>query len=425
MQPVMRLLDAGQMALRQLRSQRLKSACMMAGIAVAVGFLMALVSILAGTRARMEASFARYASATTFRITSHREVHSYAEAMAQRTEHTPPLTEADAEAIGAALPSDAHWATARSGSVTVASRLVAQPRSAYAEAVSGAYFDIDRRELGRGRLPTPQEIALGVRVAVLWSVAASTEYPGVDPIGRPILVSGVPYTVVGVLAPNDDERYRREGRDPVLGVIIPLHSPAARAFSAGQAMQHEVYVIRVQVARSTDVAAGEARAREVLRVRHRLGPQAKDDFGISSGREYLDLMEKESRQFMIAGIMLPSIGLIVGALVIANIMLVAVAERTREIGIRKAIGARRADVLLQFLLEATTLSVLGAIVGIVCGLAVPAAVSQANPDFPAAVAPWSIVLALFLGLTVGVASGVYPAMRAARLDPIRALRDET
>jgi putative ABC transport system permease protein len=124
-----------------------------------------------------------------------------------------------------------------------------------------------------------------------------------------------------------------------------------------------------------------------------------------------------------AGIVLPAIGLLVGAIVIMNIMLVAVAERTREIGIRKSLGARRRDILSQFLVEAATLSTIGATFGILLGVGLAAIVEQVSP-MPASVAPWSVVTAVILGAGVGIVSGMYPAARAARLDPIVALRQE-
>lgn len=126
----------------------------------------------------------------------------------------------------------------------------------------------------------------------------------------------------------------------------------------------------------------------------------------------------------VAGTAMPAIGLIVGGMVIMNIMLVAVAERTREIGIRKSLGARRRDIMSQFLVEAATLSTLGAIIGIALGLG-GAALIEAQTPLPAAVAPWSLVAATLLGTVVGIVSGVYPASRASKLDPIEALRQET
>jgi putative ABC transport system permease protein len=165
-------------------------------------------------------------------------------------------------------------------------------------------------------------------------------------------------------------------------------------------------------------------AREVLRGHRRLRPAERDNFVMETSASALVMFEKMKSTMTIAGTALPAIGLIVGGMVIMNIMLVAVAERTREIGIRKSLGARRRDILSQFLVEAATLSTLGAIIGIVLGL-LAAKLVEAQTPLPAAVAPWSLVAATLLGTVVGIVSGVYPATRASRLDPIEALRQET
>jgi putative ABC transport system permease protein len=161
----------------------------------------------------------------------------------------------------------------------------------------------------------------------------------------------------------------------------------------------------------------------VLRSSRHLPPGRPDNFALETVDSALEFFDSIRKQMIVFGTALPAIGLVVGAMVIMNIMLVAVAERTREIGIRKALGARRRDILSQFLIEASTLSVLGAAVGIVLGLVAAKIVAALSP-LPASVAPWSIVMALLLGAGVGIVAGVYPATRAARLDPIAALRQE-
>jgi putative ABC transport system permease protein len=163
--------------------------------------------------------------------------------------------------------------------------------------------------------------------------------------------------------------------------------------------------------------------REALRSNRHLRPSQQDNFVMETTASALVMFEKTKSVMTIAGTALPAIGLIVGGMVIMNIMLVAVAERTREIGIRKSLGARRRDILSQFLVEAATLSTLGAIIGILLGLGAAKLVESQMP-LPAAVAPWSIVAATLLGTVVGIVSGVYPARRASLLDPIEALRQE-
>jgi putative ABC transport system permease protein len=167
----------------------------------------------------------------------------------------------------------------------------------------------------------------------------------------------------------------------------------------------------------------QERVRAVMRTRHKLRPSQKDDFSMQTSDSALEFWNKIEGYLLIAGVALPAIGLVVGAIVIMNIMLVAVAERTREIGIRKALGAKRRDILAQFLVESATLSTVGAMLGIAMGIALAALVVAATP-LPSSVAPWSIVVGVMVGMGVGIVSGVYPASRASLLDPVVALRQE-
>jgi putative ABC transport system permease protein len=165
-------------------------------------------------------------------------------------------------------------------------------------------------------------------------------------------------------------------------------------------------------------------ARAVMRSRHHLRPAQKDDFVLETSDSALEFWNKLKGYLVVAGIALPTVGLVVGAIVIMNIMLVAVSERTAEIGIRKAIGARRRDILNQFLVESATLAVLGAILGSLLGIGFAKAIAAVSP-LPAAVEIWSIFVAVGVGGGVGIIAGIYPASRAALLDPIAAMRQET
>jgi putative ABC transport system permease protein len=164
--------------------------------------------------------------------------------------------------------------------------------------------------------------------------------------------------------------------------------------------------------------------RAVMRSRHHLHPSQPDDFTMETSDSALAFWNKLQGYLIVAGIALPTVGLVVGAIVIMNIMLVAVAERTREIGIRKSLGARRKDILNQFMVESATLATLGAAVGVALGIAFAKVIAALSP-LPAAVEVWSIFLGVGVGAGVGIIAGIYPASRAALLDPIAAMRQET
>jgi len=163
--------------------------------------------------------------------------------------------------------------------------------------------------------------------------------------------------------------------------------------------------------------------RQIMRARHGLRPNQPDNFALETSDSALEFWNKIKGYLVMAGIALPAIGLVVGAIVIMNIMLVAVAERTREIGIRKALGAKRRDIMSQFLVESATLSTLGAAIGVATGFAFAKLISVLTP-LPAAVELWSVIVGISIGAGVGIVAGVYPASRASRLDPITALRQE-
>jgi putative ABC transport system permease protein len=202
-------------------------------------------------------------------------------------------------------------------------------------------------------------------------------------------------------------------------IIGPLESGLGRITNP----RGDIDGMMLQAATPMAMFDGMELVREAMRARRHLRPARRDNFSIETSESALEDFNEVKTVMTIAGTALPMIGLIVGGMVIMNIMLVAVAERTREIGIRKSLGARRKDILRQFLVEAATLSTVGAVVGIGLGLTA-AWVIQATTPLPAAVAPWSLIVATLLGLVVGIVSGVYPARRASRLDPIDALRQE-
>jgi len=251
-------------------------------------------------------------------------------------------------------------------------------------------------------------------VMVIGDEVAKHFFPNLSPVGRELRIGGVPYSVVGVI--------ERQGN--VFGfsldrlAIAPYRSPLSRLTNP----RGDVDGLIVQAPTREMLVDLQEIARETLRMRRKLSPGQADNFSFETSDSALKFFDDIKGKMLVFGTALPAIGLIVGSMVIMNIMLVAVSERTREIGIRKALGARRRDIMRQFLVEAATLSLLGAAIGIGLGLGGAKLLAMAFPFLPAGIAPWSIALALVVGASVGIVSGAYPASRAARLDPITALR---
>jgi putative ABC transport system permease protein len=283
-----------------------------------------------------------------------------------------------------------------------------------AHAATVGYFDIKNLEVSQGRIFSEQEVQLGAAVVVIGSETAEHYFPSLDPIGKELIIEGLPFRVVGVL----EKQGSAFGLSLDRQAIAPFHSPMSR-FTGPR----NLYGVLIQAPSPGAMAEIQGTVEEIMRRRHQLRPTQEDDFSLESSASALSTWQNIQKYLVLAGIFLPAIGLVVGAIVIMNIMLVAVAERTREIGIRKSLGARRRDIMSQFLVEAATLSIFGAAIGIALGYALSMAVAAISP-LPTSVAPWSVAVAIALGAGIGILAGAYPASRASRLDPITALRDE-
>jgi putative ABC transport system permease protein len=292
----------------------------------------------------------------------------------------------------------------------------ARPRMAEVLAVSGEYFAVKNLSVTSGRPLNSQDHEQAIPVVVVGKDVADHFFPSVDAVGRQLKIGDLPYTVVGVAEPQGSTFGISNDRF----VIAPYETPVKRLLNRSPRVIDGVIV---QAPNAQLIEPLKEVVRQTMRTRHRLHPGQRDDFSITTSESTLAFWNKLKGYLVWAGVALPAIGLVVGAIVIMNIMLVAVAERTREVGIRKALGARRRDIMAQFLVESATLSVFGAAIGIALGFGLAALIATVSP-LPASVAPWSIAVGVLLGAGVGIVAGVYPASRASRLDPITALRQE-
>jgi putative ABC transport system permease protein len=409
--------DAVRLALSQIRAQKLKSFFTLVGVTIGVMFLIAVVSIVNGMGKYVEEDFAaKFLGVNTFTLRRFPDINigNVTEAMWREWVQRPRITEADAFAVRDVLPPGSRWAIDAERSLPAQSRYANSPR-VEAHAATPQYFAIKSLVVERGRAFTLAEEQLGTPVVVIGTEVADFYFPNLDPIGKELKFGGLPYRVIGVL----EKQGTVFGHSLDRQVIAPYTSPlirltAPRGYLDGVIMQAQ-----------TPQAVSEAMetVREAMRQRHKLHPAQDDDFVLETSASALSQWAKIQHFLVLAGVVLPLIGLVVGAIVIMNIMLVAVAERTREIGIRKSLGARRRDIMAQFLIESATLSVVGAAFGIGLGAILAAVIAAASP-LPTSVAPWSVAVAVALGAGVGIVAGAYPASRASRLDPITALRAE-
>lgn len=414
----MSLFEALRMALQQIRVQKLKSFFTLLGVTIGVMFLIAVVSVVEGMGNYMEHDLVGKIMAihtVELRTRPDFNIGDVDDAMIADWRRRPRLTEDDLHPVVDGLPPATRWYMMSEDQIKIESPF-ARPREVLTYAVTGDYFTIKGLGVVSGRAFTTQELESGSLVVVIGQDVKDHFFPTVDPIGRAIKMAGVPYEVVGVA----------EKQGSTLGfsldkfIIAPYRAPVHRLLNRDRGV---IDAIVVQAPDDQILTDAEEQVRQIMRVRRKLHPSQPDNFSLQTPAAALATWQSIQKYLVIAAVVLPAIGLVVGAIVIMNIMLVAVAERTREIGIRKSLGARRSDILAQFLIEAATLSTLGAATGVALGIILAQVVTKLTP-LPVSVAPWSIGLSVALGAGIGIISGAYPAARAARLDPIVALRQE-
>jgi putative ABC transport system permease protein len=413
----MPLFEAVRMAFRTIVTQKLKSFFSLIGVLIGVTFLIAVVSIVQGMNVYMEDQFAnRLIGLNTFTL---RRMPNFmtgnvTDDMWRSWMRRPRITYDDADEISAKIKTPVVVARFCSDRM-VLNYNGKQAKDIELMGTEPSYFEIKNIEIAQGRPFTQQEVRSGVPVLVLGDLVAEKLLPGLNPLGKEIVIAGLPYRVIGVAA----KRGTLFGLSLDKFAVMPFMAPARRYICPLNVLDE--LQLKATNPDQMLVAMGEVEA--IMRARRHLRPGQENDFNLENAAGALEGWKSISKVLITALPGLVAISLVVGGIVIMNIMLMAVAERTREIGIRKALGARRRDILAQFVVESATLSTVGAALGIGTGIGLAFLVRALTP-LPAAVAPWSIFLAVGLGVFVGMVAGVYPATRASKLDPIVALRAE-
>jgi putative ABC transport system permease protein len=414
----MNLVEGVRLALSTIRTNKLRASFTVLGTVVGVTFLIAVITLIEGMNAYVEKEFkgAIYGVNTVLvrrfpAVNVNTDSETWRDYMRR-----PRITIDEAEWIEARMETPGIVALTASRDGRVQGTTGREVENVTITGANAAYFQARELNLEAGRAFSRQEADAGLPVAVIGADVAEALFEGRNPLGQEIRIQQFPYRVVGVL----EKKGSLMGMSMDNVVVAPLRSNL-NGFANRQ--RNAVGELSYKVPDAALIRPAMAEIETLLRVRRGLRPAQPNNFVVETAEESLAFWNRIRGILLLALPMLVMISLVVGAIVIMNIMLVSVAERTREIGVRKSLGARRRDILLQFLVESSTLSAAGAAIGIGLGVLLAKGVQAVSP-MPAAVAPWSIVAAVLLGVGVGLAAGVYPAWRASRLDPIVALRSE-
>lgn len=408
----MSLLDALISALDALRLHKLRSALTMLGIIIGVAAVIAMVAVGGGAREQVVAQIRSLGA--NLLIVMPGNVTQGGVRLGSGAAST--LTDDDAAAIMKEVPSVQVTAPYMRGNA----QLIASGMN-WATGVYGidlGWIEAREWDVDSGRAFEPEEISRGAQVALIGQTVARTLYGGLDPVGQELRIRNVPFRVVGVMAKKGQSTW---GQDQDDVVFVPLNTARQRVLGRNQANARAVGSIYVKVRDGESLSAAEEDVKALLRQRHRLQPGQEDDFSLRNLADIAATREASARTLALLLAAVAGVSLAVGGIGIMNIMLVSVTERTREIGLRLAVGARKKDILRQFLFEATGLAAIGGAIGVLLGVGAAYLISNAA-GWPLLVQPESILLAVAFSGLVGVFFGWYPALRASRLDPIEALR---
>jgi putative ABC transport system permease protein len=407
---VQKFIEAANLALQAVWANKLRSFLTVLGNIVAVTSIIAVVSLVQGLNASVSDTITSQVGADTFMVQRTGPTRTEEEML--RAASNPRISMDDAEAIRKA-GSRIRFVMVQARSSAEAKARREQLDSLQVQGVTREYSQLPTTNIELGRAISASEFNTGRNVAILGWDAADHLFGALDPIEKTITLGGVQFRVVGV----HKKKGAMFGQSQDEFAVIPL--PAfQRLFGSRPSLSLTVMPADPSVVREAMDDATVA-----LRIERRLRPSEPDNFGLVTSDTFLAIYDQLTAGAFAILIGVVSLSLVVGGIVIMNIMLMVVTERTREIGLRKSLGARRRDVLWQILTESITLSTLGGVIGTTLGFLVAFVISQVSP-LPAIVEPWSVVLGISVTAFVGLFFGIYPAMRAASLDPIEALRKE-
>jgi putative ABC transport system permease protein len=411
----MNLVASIRIALRALRVNKLRSSLTMLGIIIGVAAVITMISVGAGAQARVEEQIKSLGSNLIILLPG--SVTSGGVRMGAGSRAS--LTEDDAFAIQRELPDIQAAAPALRGTGQVVAGNNNWSTVFYG--VTPEYFEARNWVIASGKGFEPTDMTGSGKVVLLGETVARSLFGDSDPIGQSIRVRKVPMRVIGVLERKGQSLMGQDQDDVIL---MPISTARNRVLGGNLAKQRSVGSISIKVREGANMAEAESEIRGLLRQRHRLQQRGQDDdFTLRNLSEVLSAREESSRIMTLLLAAVASVSLLVGGIGIMNIMLVSVTERTREIGLRMAVGARGSDILAQFLVEAITLALIGGLLGIVLGVGGSYAISNLA-GWRVELRPESVVLAVGFAAAIGIFFGFYPARKASRLLPIEALRYE-
>ena len=410
--------EAATLALDSLRSHKLRSALAIAGIVIGIVTVVLVATVLVGVRNGIAGLFRELGTENVFAF--HRNGDPYSPA-SDKDAQRKPLDPAFAAAIAANATAIRDVAAQIivppiiDGKPLVARYGTNESDTVLIEGATPGFFEITGTEFRSGRPFTDLENRAGARIAVLGSNVVRALFGSGSPIGKAFTLAGDTYYVVGEAAPRRGSFFGENRQDNVIS--IPAGTVARRYPDAKQAILYAR-------ARPGQLPAAKVEMEFLLRRLRRLAPGAENDFSLSTAEQIIAQFDQISAQIGLATFALAAVSLVIGGIGIANVMVISVTERTREIGTRLAIGAKRRDVLSQFLIEAALLSAVGGLVGVGISWAVGFLLSVWAPAFPSVPPAWAVIGGLASAVTTGLVAGYLPARRAAGLDPVEALRYE-